>query len=396
MAVMRWIEILGRVSCLGIVVGATVSVVIADEPRLNQIQVLGTHNSYHIAPTPAIYDLVASAGRRRAEGLDYSHRPLNEQLSKLGIREIELDVFADPKGGLYAEPNLRKMVKNRGKDPGPDPAADGQLHKPGFKILHVQDVDFRSHTPTFVDALKQIRTWSRANRRHVPIMIMVELKDEAFFGLSTKPVKFGRDEVDQVDAAILSVFDRSEILTPDRVRGRFETLPEALRSQGWPALDAVRGLVMFSLENENALRENYLDGHKALRGRVMFATVAPSDPAAAWFNINNPLEEFDRIQKLVRDGFIVRTRADADTVQARSNDTTQRDKALASGAQFVSTDYPEPDRRLSDYCVQLPGMVIARPNPVTGNKVSGSFDLESGKPAPGDAAHSKSKRGNGI
>jgi hypothetical protein len=396
MAVMRWIEILGRVSCLGVVVGATVSAAIAGEPRLNQIQVLGTHNSYHIAPTPAIYDLVASAGRRRAEGLDYSHRPLNEQLSKLGIREIELDVFADPKGGLYAEPNLRMMVKNRGKDPGPDPAADGQLHKPGFKVLHVQDVDFRSHTPTFVDALKQIRSWSRANRRHVPIMIMVELKDEAFFGLSTKPAKFGRDEVDQVDATVLSVFDRSEILTPDRIRGRFETLPEALQSQGWPVLDTVRGLVMFSLENENALREHYLDGHKALRGRVMFATVAPGDPAAAWFNINNPLEEFDRIQKLVRDGFIVRTRADADTVQARSNDTTQRDKALASGAQFISTDYPEPDRRLSDYCVQLPGMVIARPNPVTGDKVSGSIDLESGKPAPGDAAHSKSKRGNGI
>jgi hypothetical protein len=52
-------------------------------------------------------------------------------------------------------------------------------------------------------------------------MIMVELKDEAFFGLSTKPAKFGREEVDQVDAAILSVFNQSEILTPDRVRGRF-------------------------------------------------------------------------------------------------------------------------------------------------------------------------------
>jgi hypothetical protein len=41
-------------------------------------------------------------------------------------------------------------------------------------------------------------------------------------------------------------------------------------------------------------------------------------------------------------------------------------------------------------------MVIARPNPVTYDKVSGSIDLESGKPAPGDPAHSKSKRGNGI
>ena len=216
----------------------------------------------------------------------------SEQFSRLGIREIELDVFADPKGGLYAEPNLRKMVKNRGKDPGPDPAADGKLSKPGFKVLHVQDVDFRTHAPTFVDALKQIRSWSRANRRHVPIMIMVELKDEAIFGLSTKPAKFGRDEVDEVDAEILSVFDRSEILTPDRVRGRFETLPEAIQVQGWPALDAVRGLVMFSLENENALREQYLDGHQALQGRVMFTTVAPTRPRGRLVQYQRPDQGF--------------------------------------------------------------------------------------------------------
>jgi Phosphoinositide phospholipase C, Ca2+-dependent len=332
---------------------------------------------------------VASAGRRRAEGLDYSHCPLSEQFSRLGIREIELDVFADPKGGLYAEPNLRKMVKNRGKDPGPDPAADGTLRKPGFKVLHVQDVDFRTHTPTFADALEQIRSWSRAHQNHVPIMIMIELKDEAIFGLSTKPAKFGRDEVDKVDAEILSVFDRSEILTPDRIRGRFKTLPEAIRGQGWPVLDAVRGLVMFSLENENALRQHYLDGHQALQGRLMFTTVAPTDPAAAWFNINDPIKEFDRIQMLVRDGFLVRARADADTVQARANDTEQRDKALASGAQFISTDYPEPDRRLTDYCVRLPGGIVARRNPVVGEAASDRRDFESRKPTLDHGTRSK-------
>ena len=107
-------------------VGLAVISATAGEPRLNEIQVIGTHNSYHIAPAPAILELVASAGRRRAEGLDYSHRPLDDQFSRLGIRQIELDVFADPKGGLFAEPNLRKMVAKRGKDPGPDPAADGQ------------------------------------------------------------------------------------------------------------------------------------------------------------------------------------------------------------------------------------------------------------------------------
>ena len=64
---------------------------------------------------------------------------------------------------------------------------------------------------------------------------------------------------------------------------------------------------------------------------------------------------------------IVRTRADADTVQARTNDTTMRDAALASGAQFVSTDYeePEPDVRHRLHGARSPAARPARCNPVT-------------------------------
>ncbi len=40
--------------------------------------------------------------------------------------------------------------------------------------------------------------------------------------------------------------------------------------------------------------------------------------------------------------------------EARDNDIRRRDLAIASGAQLISTDYPEPDRRLSSYRVQLP------------------------------------------
>ena len=97
----------------------------AGEPRLNQIQVIGTHNSYHIAPASSILELVASTGRAGPRALDYTHRPFAEQFARLGIRQIELDVFADPKGGLFAEPHLRKILKKRGKDLGPDPNADG-------------------------------------------------------------------------------------------------------------------------------------------------------------------------------------------------------------------------------------------------------------------------------
>jgi hypothetical protein len=355
----------------------------AGEPRLNQIQVIGSHNSYHVAPDPGVMSLIAAGGARRAESIDYTHPPLAEQFSQEGIRQVELDVYADPKGGLYASPSARKILIGQKKDPGPDPNAQGQLDKPGLKVLHVPDVDFRSTAPTFVDALKQIRSWSEANRRHVPILIQVELKDDAIPSLPTRPVRFGREEIDTVDAEILSVFAKTQIITPDRIRGRFATLPEAIRAHGWPALDEVRGLVLFALDNEGALRDLYIEGHHALKGRVMFASVEPTHPAAAWFKINDPVKDFDRIQHLVREGYLVRTRADADTRQARIGDISQRDKALTSGAQFISTDYRRPDRRFSDYSVRFPDGQVARSNPVSGDPVWSQIDLESGKSGSG-------------
>jgi hypothetical protein len=351
---------------------------LAREPRLNQVQVIGSHNSYHVAPRGTVMELIAAAGRRRAESLDYTHPPLAEQFSRLGIRQIELDVYADPKGGLFAAPSARKVLRGMGKEPGPNPDPDGRLEKPGLKVLHVPDVDFLSTAPTFVEGLRQVRAWSRANPRHLPILILVELKDDSVPGLATKPVRFGRDEIETVDAEILSVFRRTEILTPDRVRGRFETLPAAIKGHGWPTLDEVRGLVMFALDNEGKVRDLYVQGHPALRNRVMFASVAPGRPEAAWFKINDPAKDFAKIQRLVREGFLVRTRADADTRQARTNDVSQRDKALASGAQFISTDYPEPDRRFSGYCVRFPGGQVARSNPVSGDPAWGTIDWERG------------------
>ena len=43
-----------------------------------------------------------------------------------------------------------------------------------------------------------------------------------------------------------------------------------------------------------------------------------------------------------------------------------RDRALATGAQFISTDYPEPNLNFSPYRVQFEGAHIVRSNPVNG------------------------------
>jgi hypothetical protein len=73
--------------------------------RLNQIQVIGTHNSYHLRADDSLMKLIAAPDPQAARDLDYSHRPLREQLSQLGIRQLELDCYADPEGGnlIYCE-----------------------------------------------------------------------------------------------------------------------------------------------------------------------------------------------------------------------------------------------------------------------------------------------------
>jgi hypothetical protein len=63
-------------------------------------------------------------------------------------------------------------------------------------------------------------------------------------------------------------------------------------------------------------------------------------------------------------------------LDARANDTERRDAALASGAQYVSTDYPEPDLAFSEYQVMLPDGAPGRCNPVNAPPGCRSFALE--------------------
>jgi hypothetical protein len=353
-----------------LLIGATI--VTADEIRLNQIQVIGTHNSYHIAPSREVLELLSKEHPELAQSLDYTHRPLSAQFSQLGIRQIELDIFADPEGGLYAKPLAVKLVD--GAPPPNDPT--DALKQPGLKVLHVQDIDYRTTTPTLIEALRQVKAWSKSHPTHCPIMVLLEVKQESIGEPFTIPHHFAGNDLDAIDAEILSVFNRRQLLTPDDVRGQSKTLREAVTTRGWPLLNEVRGKVMFALDNTNGIRDAYLKGHPSLRGRLLFVSVDEEHPAAAFMKINDAVGDFDLIQRMVRRGFLVRTRADSGTKQARVNDVSTREKAFASGAHFVSTDYPEPDRRFSSYRVRFEDGIVARANPVTGKPEWASRDLE--------------------
>jgi hypothetical protein len=95
----------------------------------------------------------------------------------------------------------------------------------------------------------------------------------------------------------------------------------------------------------------------------MFVNAPEDSPAAAYLTLNEALTDTAHITKDVEVGYLVRTRADADTVEARANDTARRDKALASGAQYVSTDYMQPDARFGPYQARMPKGFVAACNP---------------------------------
>ena len=192
------------------------------------------------------------------------------------------------------------------------------------------------------------------------------------------PEPFDAAAMAEVDATIRSVFDPTDLITPDDVRGSHATLPEAIAADGWPTVGESRGKVMFLMDNGGSYRTTYLAGAPNLAGRPMFTNAVPGAADAAFIKRNDAHDP--SIPDLVRDGYLVRTRADEPTDHARANDTTLRDAALASGAQFVSTDFPEPDFGIgfeTDYWVQIPGGTVARCNPVLLPEGCVAADLDS-------------------
>jgi hypothetical protein len=144
----------------------------------------------------------------------------------------------------------------------------------------------------------------------------------------------------------------------------------------WPTLDKARDQVMFVLDDKGAKRDAYRSQVPDIDDRLIFVDVPPTDPDAGVMVVNDPIGDGARIRELVGQGFIVRTRADADTVEARSGDTTRQDAAFASGAQYVSTDYVFPDDHFgTGYVADLPGSGAARCNPVNAPKHCDKADL---------------------
>lgn len=69
-----------------------------DKMKLNEVQVIGSHNSYKQAIDPSLFSYLSKTDSASLSKIEYSHISISQQLD-LGLLNLEIDVYADPSGG---------------------------------------------------------------------------------------------------------------------------------------------------------------------------------------------------------------------------------------------------------------------------------------------------------
>ncbi|MCW5908738.1 MAG: hypothetical protein KIS94_12820 [Chitinophagales bacterium] len=354
-----------------------------DSLKMNEIQIIASHNSYHLKTDETVFNWLKSLDSLGVlpssldpDEIDYTHETYENQFNLYNVRGLEIDIYNDPTGGQYYYQMGRFLAGGSADSHNPD------LNLPGFKVIHLVDFDFNSHHTTFKQTLQTIYNWSVAHPNHLPLFINVETNEETVAAALpaanlTQSIPYDNSAADLIDEEIKSVFgnDLKKVITPDKIRGNFTTLREAVLAGNWLTLAQARNKVVFIMQG--AAESYYKAGHPSLQGRAMFVYANPNSDEAAFVILNSAKGSKTTIQQRVQEGFIVRTRSDAGTTQARNGDYSSMDAAFESGAQIISTDYYRPDARAgttgwTDYKVQFPNGELARINPVS---AAGKLDL---------------------
>lgn len=301
--------------------------------RMNQIQMLATHNSYHVeVPGNPVPDW------------HYSRDPLDVQLGAQGVRGLELDTWYDAPTDSLA-------------------------------VHHIPTVDDGTVCDTLVSCLTILLAWSDAHPGHHPLFVQIEPKesDPVIANLLPEPVDYVA-YAEALDRTIRSVWPAERIITPDLVQGSDATLRDAVTTRGWPTLGQSRGKILFYLNERAGLHDVYTRGGSDVSGRVAFPESHADEPIGAVLVQNNPTDTAAEIPAHVQQGFIVRTMVDGVPLPANADE--RRAAGLASGAHILSSDYPVAAADGGAAAFTIPGGTPSRCNPITAAAACVSEDIE--------------------
>ena len=334
--------------------------------KLNDIRILASHNSYKKLPNKKVIRFLSKFKKQLGTEndpiqLDYGHSTIEEQLENYHIRGFELDIYHDPKGKLYQKRKINRFITGQKVR-----VKNKNMNQPGFKVLHIPDIDFETNYLTFIESLKAIKGWSDLNPKHIPIFINIEAKgssaaDESKFlrmiGFK-RAIPFDSLAYRNLDDEIKSVFPKVKLFTPKDLRSDFSSIDERLSTIGWPDLNECRGKIIFILQGNN--EDIYKRSIDRKDDRVMFVYAEPGEKNTAFVIRNSSQGQEKKINELSQK-YIVRSRTDAGTHQSRNNDYSDYHSVLKSNAQIISTDYYKADLRWSSYEIKLEGTNKDRP-----------------------------------
>lgn len=287
---------------------------------LNELQFMGTHNSYKMKASPIskiINHFTAGVIENKDDTTlyDYVFEPISNQLDS-GIRSFELDILANKNGT--------------------------------FPCSHHAFFDNASSCLNFELAVKELKLWSDANPDHMPITVLVELKNWLLPIPGTKD--FDVETMRALDKIIREAAGDSLYRPADMLKD-CETMQQALDVNGWPTLSDVKGKIMFIL-HPDSITEDYISSDMTmqsqsffpmLKGDMKVSNAELKTNTETWqnnvimFMCNSPVEQFEDIKALKSAGYFVRTRSDS----YRNFDSENISAAIASGANIISSDYPE-------------------------------------------------------
>ena len=273
--------------------------------RLDHIQTLGPRASYHLAQP-----------RPRSKRWAISHAPLAVQLEEQGVRAFDFDVHYGQGGA--------------------------------FRVANRPGVDEGTTCATLRGCLGELRRWSDRNPCHHGLIVRIGNGDD----IDADPVA---DHLAELDAAILAVWPRGRLVTPDQTAAGIGVQgPEDASFAGpyWPTLMATRQRLVVVLSGTNGIRGAYLGLHPALVDAPAFVSGAPGQPGVAVVFATGP-----DARKWVDKGYLVGVTPAATTKAGQD--------ALASGAHVVFTDAPVPSAVLGGYSLTIPGGKPSRCNPAT-------------------------------
>ena len=285
---------------------------IEDGVKLNEIAILGTHNSYQRLATPetrfamSIIDAITFK-KAGLNTFDFEMDTLTEQL-EMGIRNVEID------------------IETLDKD-----------DKIEFKVTHNSLIDNASSAYDFEKALKEIKMWSDNNPGHIPVIIIVEPKS---FVIEVGGMqKFSLDYAKELDKIVAETFGDS-LLTPADMLRDYDSFKDMRENDDWISLKEAQGKILVLLHDCD-VTESYIALDESIKTQNMFPMLRYDDRNESYtsFILENDAWRANerRAENIDESNLIVRTRADVYPDYSEERYDVIED----CGSQIITTDFPE-------------------------------------------------------